>query len=368
MAGARNGRQGVAHTLLGLGLLALLAAGCEVKVGSGDFDGGLFDDDPFADEAPAGDDGTAGQPVVMDAPDASAAPDTRDAGQSAPSDAVTDPVPEPAPTLDLDAFCEALYAPFRDYTDWVDRCCGEDERTLEAFLGSELEFYAGLDGSEVTSCITRWQDFVDGGSVIFDGAMASACAGALAPPGLAAAPAECGGFVDLDEQLFLTAIQARASLAQVASCRATFAGTLELGQACEDDMQCVGDLRCRQGADDDSPSCQPVRAAGAGCDRSSECAQGQICGGDPGTEEAPIPSACVPPAGEGGGCSSGRGCMPGLLCRKSNLDDDSLTENTCIVPGGTGEICTDDVDCRLDHFCDGSACAAFELPMLCEGG
>lgn len=206
---------------------------------------------------------------------------------------------------------------------------------------------------------------IEAGKIRYDGASALRCLDSLAA-------------LPCDE----TSREARAP---IEACARMFRGRLEVGEACEFDLECAS------GSCDEAPcpadrccagTCLATRvaAAGAPCTRDDECALDAFCSSQ---------RTCTPLAGRGQPCRLDAHCESGLACiGASELQDGACralpllgescpymrcaelgamcnSASLCVPVGLPGAPCATDADCSLFTLC-GPSNLCIDVPRLGE--
>jgi hypothetical protein len=182
--------------------------------------------------------------------------------------------------------------------------CGVYERCFGALFDVFLlEDCAELaERRLVQGGFSRIQSAVETGSVDYDPSQVEGCRGAYEA-------LECGELLNRNLE----------------ACQGVFKGTLQAGEECEIDEECVGDSVCL--ALDSCPGvCAPRQTAGEPCTSDDQCADGLVC--------SVVTELCVAPRAEGETCEGGveAQCTPGLLCL--GADEETGRVGTCRTVDG----------------------------------
>jgi hypothetical protein len=212
-----------------------------------------------------------------------------------------------------------------------ERCAGAD--LVKLFLN-------GVDCTTLTErrilngTFPMIQSKIDGGTVHYDGAKASACINAIAAR-------TCATFNDRDPPECLAAID----------------GTVDLGGDCTLDDECKGIAFCQSTTNTCPGTCTSLLVAGMACSKNDHCAAGLVC-----SEETKL---CVAPTGVDQPCEYGKPpCAAGLVCL--GKDDNAKTPGTCkasaqAFAADDGAAC----DAAKGQMCKtGLSCAAISLTLV----
>jgi hypothetical protein len=144
-------------------------------------------------------------------------------------------------------------------------------------------------------------------------------------------------------------------------CRSAVDGLIELGNACNNDLECKGDAYCAGNA---CPgTCTAAGSTGDSCERNNECATGFYC--------SDTNKKCTKPAAAGDVCggSTGPNCDDGLFCL--GADEDTGQSGNCrtfdeVFTAQVGEVCSPQGPfCAPNARCGIMAVApAFELECI----
>lgn len=203
-----------------------------------------------------------------------------------------------------------------------------------------LFFFQGADCTERAQAtlenqtVPAWDAAIAAGTIVYDGAAAATC---------------------FDET---RALGCDVTVSPTpAACREIFAGTIDIGQPCSLDEECVGDAYCASASCPDSAGTCTARAAdGGACEGDEECTAGLTC--DDGR--------CGPPASRRNGpCGGGSGLECPIDQSCVGEDDETMTQGTCmdrasLQTAAAGETCEIEgmVQCQ-----EGLSCAVIGADM-----
>ncbi|MCK5690919.1 hypothetical protein KAI87_16680 [Myxococcota bacterium] len=194
---------------------------------------------------------------------------------------------------------------------WFWTCCDSVEQISELDYTSEEACIADITG-KVEGDLSDFEPGIAAGIIIYSEEDAGACVAAIEA-------AACGG--DFEEVFSPPA------------CDATFVGTIAVGDACADSMECAGD---RSWCDDYTDVClaeTTVDAGGSCADNHAYCEAGFFC------NQVDI---CTSMPVEGEECYFGT-CAAGFAC--------SYQPDFCVTPFAEGDSCQNDSQCASGFFC-----------------
>lgn len=219
--------------------------------------------------------------------------------------------------ITIEEFCTAQLAVAQAWADQFDHCCGSvvaGTAEVRAFLKGTLLY----PEDAFNTCVMFRKAPIDAGRTEFEPTKAMACAeafaSAYAPPPTGDA---CAGFD-------LTALEGMIghgapSLKQIPACRQAFAGSVLSSQACTDQFECSGNLRCRSfsGSGMTNKACQSALGSGGACVSNSDCDDGLTCvGNDQASGRQCLPKNDLSFAGN---CSFSSECVDGRICNDQGL-------------------------------------------------
>lgn len=222
------------------------------------------------------------------------------------------------------ALCEAWGSSFEAWDQWYAGCCSEEEQASKTF---ERLAHFGTDGLMPAMCPEVVQDNLDRWGLTPDPTHLPECLDAIraqTPP----PPEECDSAA-----LAGQSSQARAmdSILDLPECRPLFAGTLEAGE------ECLGDAQCVEGLDCLSDGCGVRLGEGEVCINNADCEAGLHCAG-----AAQVQGVCSGPKPSGATCDLGDVCAAGLTCNGLICEPLAQVGEACL-PGfercGAGAWC-----------------------------
>lgn len=313
---------------LGLGLLAVAAAGCDVSVCTNKVDGQCFDgpDSPF-DGSVVGldastDAGTRTDGAVVPVVDGSVLPQVDGAVADGGLDGGGTPVADAGPALArVEDFCDAEYRTAKTWRDKFEECCprSADNTAAAADLLARSFFY-GADSTgadSVDKCIDGLK--ASAANLTYVPSAAPACIAAFNAQ-FSGAPTGCPAAGFDVAALESTIGHAASSLNQIAACREAIVGKIARDAACGNSFECQSGLRCLTITGGTTKSCRPPLDRGAPCNVTSECADNFVCMGlaagsggrvcYPKGEPLELNSACF----QGGSAGGSTECRSGLIC------------------------------------------------------
>lgn len=212
------------------------------------------------------------------------------------------------------------------------------------FAGADCETLAreGLRNGEAT----RWDAFIERGTVVYDGSKVDECLAALEGSG-------CDLLAD------------RAP----AVCDEVLEGTVAPGGNCDASVECEGERICQFTGSSCPGRCVERVAEGGGCDEDDECERGTAC----------QDGQCRAPAAAGAACGGGSApdCAANMVCAGESAD----TPGTCsafdtVFRLGAGEPCDPEggalcevgLSCVLEGFSAGGLDFVCTAPSSSGGG
>jgi len=320
---------------IGLGLLAIVAVGCDVSVCKDvDRDGHCFDGPDFDFDSSLRFDAS----VDSGRSDAAVAP--ADSSVVVVDGAVADGgvvgidaglVDAGPAQLSIEDFCDAQYKTAKAWRDKLEQCCAANVDDRELLLSNAFFYRVDGAGSDsVEKCIAGLK--ASAANLTFVPTAAPACATRYSGQ-FAAAPADCPAAGFDVETLEATIGHGAASLNQLAECRTAIVGKIARDATCGNSFECQSGLRCLTIPGGGAKSCRPPLDNAAPCTVTSECSDGHVCVGlasgtggrvcRPAGELVAVNSTCD--GSETSATGGSTECSSGLLC----------INNKCVVPTPT---------------------------------
>lgn len=213
-----------------------------------------------------------------------------------------------AQSITLEDFCFAQAAVGEAWRATFDDCCSSPVAGSQE-VTEFLQFVLRYTDTSIEGCVNKLSQPIDDGRVEYHGEHAMECATAYLAA-FDAPPSSCPdtGF----DLLALEGAQGHGLQfpKQIASCRATFVGKAGSGDACTDQFECSGNLRCMKFSGVDNNTCQPALGNGAECVSNNECDDGFTCVGPPGTKQCLSNTSLA----FSGGCEVSSECEMERLC------------------------------------------------------
>lgn len=306
---------------LGLGLLAVAAAGCDVSVCTKDVDGQCFDgpDYPFdgsvvgLDASADGGARTDGAAVAV--VDGSVVPVVDGAVVDGGIDGGAPVADAGPPALRIEDFCDAQYRTAKAWRDKLEECCVANAAERELLLKNAFFYF--IDGNATTgkesvvACTDALKASETAGKLSYVAATAPVCAGVFNSQ-FPAAPTTCPPAGFDAETLEATTGHGAQELNQLGACRQAIVGKVAFNAACGNSFECQAPYRCL--GTTGAKTCRVALSRGNPCTRTSECEDGYVCMGVASGSGGRVCYPATEPLETGSACSASTECRTGLLC------------------------------------------------------
>jgi hypothetical protein len=307
---------------IGLGLLAMVVAGCDVSVCTKDVDGHCFDAPDYNFDASFGldastDGGTRTDGAVIADDGAVLFPDGAVVSDSGVPGIDGGVVPDAGPAvLRIEDFCDAEYRTAKAWRDKLEQCCVvADAKDRELLL--ENAFFYFVDGNAATgkesveACTDALKASETAGQLSYVASAAPACVAGFNnqfPP----APTECPAAGFDAETIEANTAHGAQELNQLPACRQAIVGKAAFNAPCGNSFECQDPYRCL--GTTGAKTCRVALSRGNPCNRTSECQDGYLCMGVASGSGGRVCYPATEPLETGTACSASTECRTGLLC------------------------------------------------------